>query len=583
MPKRTLAVILSLIMAVSMMPMFAFASEIPSEPATETTEATEPTEPATEAAESATDIVESAGEIEEPMNVTEEEKEEAGPTVRTVPAVQLQKSTSAYAKKMRIYALYLYRSNGSKVTSDRFGDAVLIESNGKYLLMDTGSSQPIKGSKAVVKSSIVSILKKMGVKELDIYISHLHSDHTGGLEDICHASGIKVNNVFLPDLGTCEKYYTPGGDTIQERYAVNLERIGNANVVFLKPSFRAHKDIVYNGITYAKGATVTDNFCVGGVSFKVIGPVGTYAPSQFASQHNKCGTMEGHCLNNCSLTTMVQCGNVKYLTCGDAEKQEEAALVKKYGNGLNSDIMKLSHHSLYTSNTSSFLSRITPTWSFEENHGYSGSSVDASIKTASGHGFNLAIASNKKSMMIDVQNNRVRIYKDSNLNYRIDEVPVRGWVKCGTHYQYYDGAGYIHKGWNWLGGYLYYMNGNSGFRYTGTCNINGTKVKFNSYGRLTSHKKPAKVSARSAKAKSGHKIQIKWRKAARTSRYQIYRSTSKNGTYVYVNTVSSKARTYTNGGLTAGRYYYYKVRAIRYVAGGTMYGSFSKVKSAKAK
>lgn len=582
MSKKLLTFVLSIMMAFTMTPMIAFANETPEtdieEEIIDTTEPIEVSEPVEEYTEQTDEQVDATSR-ESVEDVDVEQKM----MVQEVPAVQLQKTTSSYAKKMRIYALYLYRSNGSKVSSDRFGDAVLIESNGKYLLMDTGSSQPIKGSTTVIQSSLVNILKKMGVKELDIYISHLHSDHTGGLYALCHDSGLKVNTVFLPDLGTCENYYTPGGDTIQERFVVNLDRINGANVVFLKPSFKAHKDIVFNGVTYASGATVTDNFCVGGVSFKVIGPVGTYTPSQFASQDGKCGTMEGHCLNNCSLSTIIQCGNVKYFTCGDVEKQEESALVGKYRYGLNSDIMKLSHHSLYTSNTSTFLSRITPMWSFEENHGYLGGSVDASIKTASGYGFNLAIASNKKSFMIDVQNNKVRIYKDSNGNNKIDEVPVRGWVKCGSHYQYYDGSGYIHKGWNWLGGYLYYMSGSSGFRYTGTCKINGTKVKFNSYGRLTSHKKPAKVTARSAKAKAGHKITVKWRKASRTSRYQIYRSTSKNGTYTYINTVSSKARAYTNGGLVKGKRYYYKVRAIRYVAGGTMYGSFSKVKSARAR
>ena len=65
--------------------------------------------------------------------------------------------------------------------------------------------------------------------------------------------------------------------------------------------------------------------------------------------------------------------------------------------------------------------------------------------------------------------------------------------------------------------------------------------------------------------------------------YKIYRSTSKNGTYKYIATVSSKNNTYTNKGLISGTTYYYKIRAYKTVGNENIYGEYSKVFSGKTK
>ena len=65
-------------------------------------------------------------------------------------AVSMMPATCFAAKSganINIYAIYMTRDDGKAVSSDRYGDAVLIESNGKYLLMDTGSITPIKKSR----------------------------------------------------------------------------------------------------------------------------------------------------------------------------------------------------------------------------------------------------------------------------------------------------------------------------------------------------------------------------------------------------------------------------------------------------
>ena len=56
------------------------------------------------------------------------------------------------------------------------------------------------------------------------------------------------------------------------------------------------------------------------------------------------------------------------------------------------------------------------------------------------------------------------------------------------------------------------------------------------------------------------KPRLRWQKVANADRYEVYRSTSKNGTYTKMFTTT--ATSYINTGARAGSTYYYKVRAI---------------------
>lgn len=68
------------------------------------------------------------------------------------------------------------------------------------------------------------------------------------------------------------------------------------------------------------------------------------------------------------------------------------------------------------------------------------------------------------------------------------------------------------------------------------------------------------------------KIKLSFQGVSSASGYQIYRSTAKNGTYTRI--ASTKYTSFTNSGLTRGRYYYYKVRAYRYVGKVTVYSKY---------
>ncbi|MCI8559638.1 MAG: leucine-rich repeat protein [Dorea sp.] len=110
------------------------------------------------------------------------------------------------------------------------------------------------------------------------------------------------------------------------------------------------------------------------------------------------------------------------------------------------------------------------------------------------------------------------------------------------------------------------------------------KTTYSNYSSMKSAKPlPAKIGG--VKASAGSKsVKMSWKKAAGVTGYEVYRSTSKNGKYKKVKSISKAATTkYTDKKLKAKKTYYYKVRAYKKVSGKKVYGAFSAVKSAKTK
>ena len=565
-------------MVFSMTPVFSFAAEGDENEATETPETMQPVEVEEPAEPEVTEEPEEPtepAETDESISQTEQEEPEATFEAKADTVVipdhlgaARVENIGQYRKSMRIYGIYLKRKSGSANPGDQYGDAVLIESNGKYLLMDCGSNS-LGDSSGSHPSNLVSVLQQIGVKELDVYISHFHGDHHGGLVDVCNA--FKVNKIYFPHIELCKEYVTPGSNTkpgkpIREIYNDQIKVANNANngegaeVVYLAPSFW-------------KIANTYSYFTVGAVQCSVIGPVRHHGMKEF--------TRPLDYLNNCSLATILSCGGFRLMSAGDAAAKEEADLANRYSSSIDCDMMKLNHHGIGTSNTAAFLRCVTPMWSFAENHGFSN---PGGISRSQDYGYNYKVESNKHTFIADINNGLTRIFIDSNNNSKPDEYPMTGWIAVKSHYQFYDGNGYICRGWTDISGNKYYMDWSSGFRLTGTYTFNKVKCKFDKNGKLTDPQKPGKTKARSIKAKKKkHKVTLKWKKAKRASAYQVFRSTSKNSGYVLVSTRSKKARSYTNKGLKKGQKYYYKVRAIRYIAGTTLYGPFSKAKKIKAK
>ncbi|MCT8137560.1 pre-peptidase C-terminal domain-containing protein [Anaerobacillus sp. CMMVII] len=80
-----------------------------------------------------------------------------------------------------------------------------------------------------------------------------------------------------------------------------------------------------------------------------------------------------------------------------------------------------------------------------------------------------------------------------------------------------------------------------------------------------------------------NKIKITWARVPGADGYDIYRSTTSDGKYSRVGTVTKGTTTsFTNSGVTTGKKYFYRVRAYRIIDEKKVYSSYTKHKSGKA-
>ena len=185
------------------------------------------------------------------------------------------------------------------------GDCTLIYSNGKTALIDTGT--------VVSSNDVCKELKDIGIKDIDVMmISHLHSDHTGGIERI--TEDFKVKNLILPELST----FSEGMSAAQN--AIN--------------SVTSSGGGVYNAV---QGM----NFDVGNFEITVLA---AYSDDEE---------------NNRSIFAMAQIEGRKFLFTGDAETEVEKQLVEE-GLNLECDVLKVGHHGSNTSSSKAFLDKVKP-------------------------------------------------------------------------------------------------------------------------------------------------------------------------------------------------------------------------------
>ena len=94
--------------------------------------------------------------------------------------------------------------NGA-VFANAGGDAVLLESKGNYLLMDTFNPTSILDT--ALMHPIVKYLKDNNITRISVYLSHYHSDHYGGLKNLLLVDGITIERLYLPKTEYFCNYY----------------------------------------------------------------------------------------------------------------------------------------------------------------------------------------------------------------------------------------------------------------------------------------------------------------------------------------------------------------------------------------
>ena len=186
------------------------------------------------------------------------------------------------------------------------GDSILIYSNGRSALIDSGTANSA--------NDICEGLKNCGISQIDVFlISHLHADHTGGVSRLTEDFTIK--NLVLPELST----YSEGMSAAQN--AINAVSKSGGGVYNAKQGM---------------------NFNVGEFEITVLASYGDEDDD-----------------NNRSLIVMAEIDGAKFLFTGDAEKTAEKRLLNE-GLNLDCDVFKAGHHGSNTSNTQELLKATTP-------------------------------------------------------------------------------------------------------------------------------------------------------------------------------------------------------------------------------
>lgn len=195
------------------------------------------------------------------------------------------------------------------------GDSILISSNGRAALIDTGRN--------MYAGDILREVRGYGVRTLDaLIISHSHDDHAGGAEYLLQ--NMQVENIVIPDFRSDE------------------------NVTALNTAIYSSGAEVY---TATEGMVIN----IGDFVITVI-----YADN---SDDDK---------NNRSLILMAEISGKKFLFTGDSEAESEQALIDNEIN-FDCDVLKVGHHGSRTSSTEEFLEIATPKYaaiSVGENNSY---------------------------------------------------------------------------------------------------------------------------------------------------------------------------------------------------------------------
>lgn len=188
------------------------------------------------------------------------------------------------------------------------GDSALVECDGRYMLIDAGEKS--------AEDKVYEVLEQKGIQKLDILaISHLHSDHIGGMAKVLtYASKIDL--------------------TISNSDSDKRDREAFRNL---------EKELGINGATI-KVPHVGDKFSLGSAEIEVV---------DVASENE-----------NDSLVLLITYGQTKFLFTGDIEEDAQTRISDNYQNDKDEpyevDLIKMPHHGSYTGTLYRFVRTFMP-------------------------------------------------------------------------------------------------------------------------------------------------------------------------------------------------------------------------------
>lgn len=183
------------------------------------------------------------------------------------------------------------------------GDSALIQCDGHYMMIDGGPSN--------ASSTIYSILRNKGIRNIDVMIAtHPDADHIGGLSGALNYSKV----------GKC---YSPVKNHDTKTFKSLVKYLGKQGISLTVPK-------------------TGERFRLGRAIVQILGP------NDFSA-----GT------NNESIVTKVTYEDNSFLFMGDAEDEEERILLASNFD-ISADVIKIGHHGSSNSTDLSFIKKVNP-------------------------------------------------------------------------------------------------------------------------------------------------------------------------------------------------------------------------------
>ncbi len=221
---------------------------------------------------------------------------------------------------------------------DTKGDAVLLESNGHFILMNTGASDE-KNKVVNYVSDRINILKRNGkYKSFSLYLSNMDINSIGEVRDIF--KNFTVDSLYIQDESIITKAsnYSEDYENVYDNYEKILSYADKDKSEIV--SLSKDKEVIF-----------------GDAKITVLGPIDTIEVDNYNQMSDY--------VNDSSLISLVTVGATKFLSTGNISATVEEKLVDYYEDNLQATIYKLSNFGNEKASDSHFLSYVKPDYSIK--------------------------------------------------------------------------------------------------------------------------------------------------------------------------------------------------------------------------